>query len=348
MKKTLLAIGDIERDILFRKYFCRNADILPSKGIYPKILSYKQIIDDPTLINDMDSEGVIVLFFFPYEYWDTHIETPYEIYGNKIMGEKFEAFFNQIGSIIISRHRCKISYINDPISIPLARDKKRSHDVLETNNVFCPKSHNNKTAEELMELVQQGTSIFLKARCGSLGKGISYLSRSRWCTNFKYEHEVLANHEQDKGWTMKEVPSEIGFLKQLLKHDVHIEEEIKTPKINGQKMDMRVFVIYQDPVLVYAKTTPLENIITNWYQGGRIEPLSFLDQLPSKAIEMAKETAVKAANAYGLRYAGIDIIFSKDYEKAFVLEGNAFPGAPAPEIPDTVFDPMRILLEKIQ
>lgn len=347
MKKTLIAVGDHERDILFRKYFHRNLDILIRKGIIPRTFSYSQIFENPSLIDDVDSEKVTVLFFFPYEFWDSHIETGDEMYGNKGMGERFEEFYNQVGSIFISRHKCKVSYVNDPVSIPLVRDKKRSHDVLGANGVPCPKSYNGKTAEELAELAEQGTDLILKVRCGSLGKGISYLSKKKWCTNFKYENGVLSNHPDDEGWIMMEIPQDIDFLKKLLEADVHVEEEIKTPPTNGQKLDLRVYVIYQDPVLVYTRTAPVGRIVTNWYQGGRIEPLSFLDRLPPKAIEMAKDTAVKAANAYGLGYAGIDVILSENYEKAFVLEGNAFPGVPSPEIPSTVFDPMRTLLEKI-
>lgn len=342
-----MAIGNADKDVLFRKYFNKNIDILADKGITTRTFSYKQILENPKIINDAESESAIVLFFFPYQHWDTNIEKGDEIYGNKGMGEKFEDFFNKVGSSIISRHKCKISYVNDPTSITLVRDKKRSHDVLKLNKVPCPKSYKGKTSKELMELVEQGTSFILKVRCGSLGKGISYINGNKWCSNFKYENGILVNHPDDCGWEMKEVPQEIGFLEQLLKYDVHIEEEIKTPPINGKKFDLRVFVMYQDPVFVYAKTANIDKIITNWYQGGTIEPLAFLDQMPKKAIELAKEVAVKAANAYGLKYTGIDVIFSEGYEKAFVLEGNAFPGMPTPEIPATVFDPIRTLLEKI-
>ncbi|TET38781.1 MAG: hypothetical protein E3J72_02160 [Planctomycetota bacterium] len=346
MHRTLLALGD-EKDLLFRKYFAKNIGILKNAGYVIKAFSYMEVLENPQVLNDPGSGDVTVLFFFPVDYWDTKIEIGHEIYGSRKMGGKFEAFFNKVESVIRSACKSKVTFVNDPASIALVRDKKRSHEALVANNVACASSYGIETARELIKLVDKGTDLILKVRYGSLGKGVSLISRNKWYTNFKMRNGSILNHSNDKGWKMKEISKRLSFIGQLLEQDVHIEKEIKTPIINNQKLDLRVFVIFGEPVLTYVRTAKINNIITNWHQGGRIEPLSFLNNLPEKAIEMAEEVAVNAANAYGLNYAGIDVIFSENYEKVFVLEGNAFPGSPSPEIPPTVFDPMRTLFEMI-
>ena len=45
-----------------------------------------------------------------------------------------------------------------------------------------------------------------------------------------------------------------------------------------------------------------------------------------RAIELAKETASKASKAIGANLTGLYIIFSKEYDRANVLEGQTDPG----------------------
>ena len=80
-------------------------------------------------------------------------------------------------------------------------------------------------------------------------------------------------------------------------------------------------------VYLYAKSSPAEYYVTNWSQGGRIDKRkTILRTIPQKNISRLKQMATKATRALGLNFAGIDIIFSQDFKKAYVLEGNAFPG----------------------
>ena len=72
-----------------------------------------------------------------------------------------------------------------------------------------------------------------------------------------------------------------------------------------------------------------KKIVTNWSQGGIVEEQDFLKKIPKKALDEAKKRALDAAKAVGdLKYVGFDILFSKNYKKAYVLEGQTDCGLP--------------------
>ena len=75
------------------------------------------------------------------------------------------------------------------------------------------------------------------------------------------------------------------------------------------------------------RSTPAVSLVTNWSQGGKIEQKrEFSKYIPESKLRKVKSLARKVARNLSMNYAGIDVIFSKDYKKMYVLEAHSFPG----------------------
>ena len=112
-KKTLLIIGDKEiasnRPYISLAKFLRHLRRLKMRraNVEFKAINYDQLLENkaPRIHNPL----VKVIFFFPYQYWNRHIEIYQQgkIYGDKIFGGQFKSFFEQVKKAIEASYQDK-------------------------------------------------------------------------------------------------------------------------------------------------------------------------------------------------------------------------------------------------
>jgi len=335
MGKALLIIGD--RKINSRKLapsfntFVEHIKKLKSGDLEVWIINYKDVLTGN--LPSFFSPVLNVMLFFPYEYWNKNIEVyrkDQRIYGDKKFGKEYEKFFRRIEKAIKKKYRNKrIKYINPPKSSVLERDKKRSKSLFIKNDIPTPKFFNVRNPRDIQRLIAKGTSLYIKPRFGAMGKGITYLNRELMVTNFLFRKGKVISRLYDYNWRFSKIKEgdRNKFLKVLISRGFICEEAIEPPIVKGRRFDFRVYCIYGQIPYYYIKTKPCSSPVTNWAQGGRIEKRRNFSKYVSKAkIKMVKSLARKVAKNLNLNYAGVDIIFSKDLRKIYVLEAHSFPG----------------------
>lgn len=337
MKKTLLVIG--EKKIIKGKSLdpSYNAFIRYLNGhisVKTKIctINYKGVLTND--LPDIDTSSLLIALFFPFQYWNKNIEVydkDLRVYGDKDFGRDFAKFFQKIDKAIQRKYRNKeIEYINPPGASVLDRDKEECKRFLRKHNIPTPKSYYVKTVKDITHVLDRGISLYIKPRFGSMGKGISYLSNGLLITNFLFHKGKVISHSYDYNWRFHEITKEADrnkFLKVMIAHGFIFEEAIDPPVHKGRRSDFRVYCIYGKVPYYYIRSTPAVSLVTNWSQGGKIEPKrEFTKYIPEAKLRKVRSLACKVARNLQMNYAGVDVIFSKDYKKIYVLEAHSFPG----------------------
>lgn len=352
MKRTILAVGDIiavkdqkRLSFLDRSFldFLEYKDLFTKNSVDFKVCDYQALSRGD--LPEIDTPLVKVMLFFPYGYWNRHIEKRSQngrIYGGRTYGEKFKKFFDQVEAKLQTAYKDhSLSFVNSPNSVKIDRDKYKSKLLLKKKKIPTPVLHRIKSTKSLLDLVNRGEVLYLKPRFGAMGKGITYVAKDGWYTNFLYRRSKIISRGYDYGWEFTEVTGEIELLDKLIKEGFIVEEAVELPTLKGKKFDLRCYCVYGKVPYLYARSVPVEKLITNWSQGGKIEKRKFLAKIPTKTLSLAKSYALKAAEAFGLNYAGIDLVFSQNYRKLYVLEAHSFPSY------ETGFDLMRYLVNRI-
>ena len=329
MDRTLLILGD-ESDCdsyhkfrrQLRRHHPHKLDIVFS--------SYEHLESDQLPVIKTDS--IIIYLFFPFEYWDKNIEheTYKGVYGNVEFYDKFRALWSGINrSLNTIYDGKKLHFINHPLRISADRDKELTKTILANAGIDVPTQIFTRSCRDLLKMVNEGgKKLFLKVRYGSMGKGITYLERGRWKTNFRFNGGRIVSMRSDHDWTFIDITDNTGFLKELLTKDIIIEEALDCPMVDGLKFDLRFYTCFDEVLYIYPRTNDPEAITTNISQGGRGRSARFLEKIPHQIIRKAERAAVKVIKIMGLDFAGVDIMISKDLKHANVMELNAFPGFP--------------------
>ena len=348
-KKTLLIIGNKEiapnRPYVSFSRFLGHARKLKkkSKDIDLKVISYDQLLEKQ--IPQINGLSIQVIFFFPYQYWDRHIETYQnsKIYGDKDFGGQFKLFFKKVKKIIEEHYATKkIEYLINPKLCYLDRDKQASKDILTKNAISTPRTFKVSSFKGVKKLLDQGLNLYIKPRFGAMGKGITYLNRNEAISNFLFRKGKVISRLSDFNWPFKRIKDRENFVNRLLDRGFICEEAIAPAIFQGRRFDFRVYVLFGKIVYYYAKSSEAGTCVTNWSQGGRIDKKkAILKKFPKQKIAKLKKIAKQATSTLGLNFAGVDIIFSEDLKNAYVLEGNAFPGH------EKGFDLMKSLAEKV-
>jgi len=337
MKKSLLIIGE--------KRIVKGKSLDPSRNAFMAHLNgrvngdteilainYKDALTDN--LPDVNNPHLIILLFFPFQYWNKNIEVydkDQRVYGDKDFGRDFAKFFMKLEKAIAKKyHDKKLEFVNPPEASVLDRDKEECKKFFKKHNFPIPKSYDLKSLKELEHILDRGISLYIKPRFGSMGKGISYISNGLLITNFLFRKGKVISHPYDYNWRFHEITrstDRIKFLKAMIARGFVFEEAIDPPIHKGRRSDFRVYCIYGKVPYVYLRSTPAVSLVTNWSQGGKIEQKrDFMKYISDANIKKVKSLARKVAHDLNMNFAGVDIIFSKDFKKIYVLEAHTFPG----------------------
>lgn len=344
-KQALLVIGDrkVNKRRLNRSFvkFVRYA-----RGLKDKVDFELNVIDYARLFSgkvpEIDSPLIKIILFFPYQYWNQNIEVYGDgrVYGDRKFGQAFKILFKKVRKVIDEYYKGKIiKYLNSPEACYLDRDKKATKELLRIKNVPTPATFNVSSFDDIQRLIDRSLSLYIKPRFGAMGKGITYIDSEKVVSNFIFRKGRVISRPYDYNWRFTRIKDSRRFLNQLLKKDFVCEEAIQPATFRGKRFDFRIYVIFNNVVYKYAKSSRDNFYVTNWSQGGKIDRRGLIfKSISTEKIAYLERLAKRAASALGLNFAGIDVIFSKDLKDAYVLEGNAFPGY------EKGFDLMRCLL----
>lgn len=326
---TVFAIGERLDYDSFAK-FDREKDSFLTHGFDYVSTNYGSLLKGK--IPHIKTKKVIVFLFFPFVYWNRHIEYKnYKgLYGNHNFFIKFMRFWMRIDNSIRTLLSDKeIVSVNSPLLCGFCRDKLQVIDKLSRIHIPQPRLYKILYLEEMQKRMVQGDSFFIKPRYGSMGKGITYLSWSNWQTNFRFKNNKIINKRSDRGWRFRDITVNDAFLNQLLKRgeDILIEEAVNSLILRGNKVDLRIYTFFNKVVYIYPRKNAPDKITTNISQGGRGDP-RLLKMLPKHLLVKAEKAAEKISRVLNLNLAGIDIILDKNLKDVYVIDVNAFPGFP--------------------
>ena len=296
-------------------------------------LEYLNILYNNVLSGELPeiaANNVIIFLFFPFDYWDSHIEPKnYRgVYANHSFYDKFVILCKDIRSQLEMAYADKtIHYVNAPQCMFIDRDKARTKVLLLKHGVTVPAVIKTRSVKRIVQLLE-GTNLFIKPRFGAMGKGITFLSRDAWLTNFRFKAGKIKSLKSDYGWSFVDVSGNEKFLKELLKQDMIVEEEISPYLVDGKKFDLRIYVSFGEIKYVYPRSCSKNSVTTGISQGGKGESQSFLNKIPARLLTKAKRMAIEAVDALNLNFAGIDVMFDGRTRSPMVIELNSFPGFP--------------------
>jgi len=336
MEKALLVIGEKKRlkgKALdpSRNAFVRHVTRRAGKKSIILTANYKNILTND--LPDIPTDHVIILLFFPFQYWNKNIEVydkDSRVYGDNNFGGDFEKFFQKIQKLLAKKYRDKtVEYVNPLEASVLDRDKKECKKFFQKHKIPIAKSHDVKNLKELEQVLGRGVSLYIKPRFGSMGKGISYISNGLLITNFLFQKGKVISHPYDCNWRFHEITRPVDrnkFLKAMISRGFIFEEAIDPPVHRGRRSDFRIYCVYGKVHYYYVRSTPAVSLVTNWSQGGKIEKRSsFSKYISTTNLKRVESLARRVARDLQMNYAGIDVIFSKDYKDLFVLEAHSFP-----------------------
>ncbi len=326
--KTLLVIGDWKDFDTFKKIY-RSRYFFNNSKISFKSIDYFSLLKKQ--LPKIKTKDIIIFFCFPFNYWDKYIEPKnYKgVYGNKTFYTKFIKFWKKVEKIINDSYKGKkINYINNPKNLATDRDKEKTKELVRKAKVLVPKTYKTRNITTILKELNKGKKLFLKVRFGSMGKGITFLEKGRWRTNFRFRNSKIISKKSDYGWSFVDITDKKEYLKAILKEDIIIEDAIDPLLIKGRKFDLRLYIYKNKVLYTYGRTNEKDAVTTNISQGAIGEKLSFEKTLPKKQLEFTKKQAIKAIKALGLNFGGVDMMLCSDKKTAKFIEINAFPGFP--------------------
>ena len=325
---TVFTIGNKYDFDSFRKLH-KARRLFKEKGLDYKTSTYDNLLKNR--IPRFKTENIVIFPFFPFSHWNKHIEPKdYRgIYGARSFYNKFCRFYIRVDSAIQRNLKEKsLFFVNHPLSCSAWRDKLLVKNRLKDAKVPTPKTYKKSDLKKINNRLNKGDAFFIKPRFGSMGKGITYLSKNVCQTNFSYRKGKILSRKSDYGWSFRNIKDRPKFLKQLFKKDVYIEEAVKSKLINNKKFDLRVYVFLGRVVYVYSRINDADRVTTNISQGGKGMTRYFLRNLPKSLINKIEKTAIETAKALRIGLAGVDIVVDKNLKDVYVLDVNLFPGFP--------------------
>jgi len=324
---TILTIGDRQDFDAYRKFHRRRASLI-REGFKYSTLSYRELLKKKT--PRIETKRVIIFLFFPFSYWNKHIEyRGYKgVYGNIGFSNKFSVLWKKVFKIIKREMADKeLVFINQPSLCGLYRDKLTVINRLKRHKVSQPRLYKIPSSKHARKLINSGHNIFVKPRCGSLGKGMSYLSWENWKTNFSFRQNKIISRVSDGGWKFREVKKKNVFLNRLIKSGLLFQEAVDPVLLDKHKIDLRIYTFFNKAIYSYPRKNRVDKITTNISQGGRGDP-SIMELLPKPQAEKAKKIALYASKVLKLNISGIDVMLDRNLRDVYIVDVNVFPGFP--------------------
>ncbi|MEA3489876.1 MAG: ATP-grasp domain-containing protein [Candidatus Omnitrophota bacterium] len=327
-RTTILVIGDEGDFDTYRKFEKEGRFILKTHFDF-KNIHYKDLLKRN--IPEIGTEKVIIFFFFPFIYWNKNIEHPrYRgIYGNHTFYRKFNRFARMIVKIIKdSLPEKDILLVNNPMTSSFYRDKVTVMKTLSKAGIVVPPLFKVKRVRDIKKLLKKGHKFFIKPRCGSMGKGITFLQLGNWQSNFSFKNNRIISRKSDYGWKFRDMTGNSRFLRALLhSKDVFMEEAIEPLSIKDERVDFRVYGFLNKVMYVYPRRNSIDSVTTNISQGGYGDP-GILEIIPEKLQEKVKKIVKKAMKTLDIKFAGIDVIVDSSLQNLYIVDVNMFPGLP--------------------
>lgn len=178
---------------------------------------------------------------------------------------------------------------NSSLGITNSRDKLRSLQILSRHNIGIPKTTFVRDRSDVMPAIERvgGAPVIIKLLEGTQGVGV-----------------ILADSSNIAAAIIETLHS--------TKQNVLIQKFVAESK--GR--DVRAIVIGDQVVAAMRRVAQGQEFRSNVHRGGKTEVVE-LD-------ETYRETAVRAAQIMGLRFAGVDMLEGKDGPQ--VMEVNSSPG----------------------
>ena len=329
-KKSLLILGKGDKDYTDRNPERVFQEALKS-GMDVRRTDYGEL-EALKLFGGFKQETIVVMPFFPYNFWNEFCETPKDtgLYGtSRSTYELLDKFFKEKSSELkaeLSNHQ--LEFVIPLEKAAFDRDKIATIELLQKNNIPTTTQIQTRDLEEILHKISINHGLMIKCRYGSEGKGITLLRKDEWLTNYKVEKRKLTNYGTYDKWEFTDITGKKSLLKQLLRHQVIIEEEITPPRVYGQlKFDTRTYVVDYQPIHFFVRINEAEKIVTNYSQGARIlhNPNT---KLPEGYCDSIKKISEQSARATELRFIGVDIMFSGCHKEPKVVEVQAFTDFP--------------------
>lgn len=281
---------------------------------------------------DFKHDTIVVMLFFPYAFWNEHCEVPEdtELYGtSRSVYERFRQFFLDIKQALEARYSIQqLDFIIHPEHAALDRDKVATLDLLRQNRLPVSEIVPYTCLQDVLDCITHQRGVFIKCRYGAEGKGITVLHHGQWKTNYDIQDNRLGNHGVYGTWPFVDMTGETDLLEQLLQHEVIVEREILSPPLfEGKKFDVRAYVVDGAVPYFFLRINDNEGITTNFSQGAEAlhNPCSVIPAEYSKAIQ---STAAGAAQAFGSRFIGIDMMFDSNADGIKIVEAQTFTDFP--------------------
>lgn len=323
MHKSLLVLGRGDTPYTDRNR-ARFVELAQRAGFDVQSADYPEARNVP----DFKNETIHVMLFFPFTFWNAHCEMPddTQLYGtSKSAYLKFRDYFLEVRDQLEQRFgRERLQYVMPPEYAPIDRDKVETIARLRASGVPTSEPVVYTSLQDIVSAVVPERGVFIKCRYGAEGKGITLLQHNRWVTNYKVEGGRLANYGVYGLWPFTDITGREDLLEQLLQYDVIVEREVATPVIfGGDKFDVRAYVIQGKVPHFFVRLNEREKVVTNFSQGARIKHHPDTG-LPRSCMPRLRYTAQQAAEAMGLRFVGVDMMFDGDLSNPRVIEVQAF------------------------
>jgi len=309
MNTTVLVLGD-ESDWESYKRFCKSVQKHLSKKLNWVTTTYDLLEKDKLPV--IKTSTLVIYLFFPFTYWDKHVEKEgYNgIYGNIEFYNKFRVFWSEIHRTLRKVYLGKkIFFINHPLKIAIDRDKELTKTILSENGINIPISYYTRKYKDILRLVdRENKKLFLKVRYGSMGKGITYMEKGNWKTNFRFESGKILSPRSDYGWTFIDITDNVEFLKEILTKDLVIEEAVDSYELDDFIFDLRLYVFFDEVLYILPRTNEKGAITANISQGGQGRSTRFLKKFPKNIINKAIKEGIRTIEATDVNFAGVDVM----------------------------------------
>lgn len=230
--------------------------------------------------------------------------------------------------------RPDLTVCNWPAEIATMFDKAACHRHCQNAGLPVPEVllDNIGTFDDLITAIDSSglRRVFIKPAHGSSASGVVALHRRRDEFEAITSAEIVRGHGETRLYNSlkirryTDVADVRDLIEALLPHRVHVEKWLPKAALGRAVCDLRVLVIAGEPMHVVVRTS--RSPLTNLHLGNRRGDLTkFREQVPAAQWEAALKTCRGAAACFpNSLHLGVDLLFTPNLRKHYVLEINAF------------------------